>query len=281
VTEPRAHRHEELAEFLKSRRARLTPEDVGLAPTERRRTPGLRREEVAQLAGMSPTWYTWLEQGRDVTPSKQVVDCLADALRLTDVERRHLHALARGETGDASRPIGSGLVALVQGLDVPAYVRDHASNLIGWNTAATAMFGDFNRECGGWVNLLAYLFLSPRARAVYVDWEEVARGSVSQFRRHSAAPGSPEEEVRDLVDRLRDQSPDFVEMWDQFVVSEYYVGTRVLRHPAVGEITFNYATLASYDGGPPWVTLYTPSSRADVTSMRAVLELAEPGAESS
>jgi hypothetical protein len=161
-------------------------------------------------------------------------------------------------------------------------VRDHASNLVGWNAAATAMFGDFEAECAGWTNLLAYLFLSERARTVFVNWQEVARGSVSQFRRHSAAPGSPEEEVRELVERLREQSPEFVEMWDQFVVSEYYVGTRVLRHQAAGEITFNYATLASYDGGPPWVTLYTPHSPADADALQVVLAAAdEPGAVAS
>jgi hypothetical protein len=173
--------------------------------------------------------------------------------------------------------VGAGLVELVKGLEVPAYVRDHASNLIGWNVAATALFGDFADECAGWTNLLAYLFLSARARTVFVDWEDVARGSVSQFRRHSAAPGSPEAEVRDLVERLREQSPEFVEMWDQFVVSEYYVGTRALLHRAAGEITFNYATLASYDGGPPWVTLYTPHSPADADALQAVLAADEPG----
>jgi transcriptional regulator with XRE-family HTH domain len=271
MTKPRDHRHEELAEFLRTRRARLSPADVGIAATARRRTPGLRREEVAQLAGISSTWYTWLEQGRNVRPSKQVVDCLARVLRLSEAEHAHLTALARREAAGLHPPVASGLVQLVKSLDAPAYVRDQASNFLGWNDAASAMFGDFEIECRGWPNFLAYLFLSARARIAFVDWDEVASRSVAQFRRHSAAPGTNDEETHALVERLCRQSEEFVEMWERYVVTEYFVGTRLLAHPHVGSMTFNYATLASYDGGAPWVTLYTPASRTDEVKLNTVL----------
>jgi transcriptional regulator with XRE-family HTH domain len=253
-----SHRRQELADFLKSRRTRVAPESVGLEVGRRRRTPGLRREEVAQLAGISVTWYTWLEQGRPVRASEQVVDCLARVLQLSDAEREHFLALARSEATHTRRVSSPGLVALVESMPFPAYVRDHASYMLGWNGASEAMFGDFATEPGEPPNLLSYLFLSARARKVFADWEEVAAGSVAQFRRHSAV--DDDGEISRLVSRLRDRSQDFVEMWDRFVVQESYVGERTLNHPRAGTLTFNYATLSSYDGGPPWVTLYTPAS---------------------
>jgi hypothetical protein len=261
VTTTNYQRHE-LAEFLRSRRARLLPQDVGLVSGGRRRTPGLRREEVAALACVSPTWYTWLEQGRDVRASHEVLASIGNVLRLSEMERAHLHLLARNEPLPVKQSTTDGLLALLQGLDGPAYVRDHAWDLLGWNVAAARLFDDFGRVNGEAPNLLRYLFLDPAAKQVFVDWPEVAERSVAQFRRHAACSVDTQATAQ-LVDSLGSRSSEFRRFWDAFTVRPFFVGTCRLRHQPVGEVAFNYATLAHPDGAPPWITVFTPTSQRD------------------
>jgi transcriptional regulator with XRE-family HTH domain len=256
------YQRHELAEFLRSRRARLRPEDVGLPSGGRRRTPGLRREEVAALAAVSPTWYTWLEQGRDVRASHDVLASLANVLQLSEIERAHLHLLARNEPVQVTESTTDAIVALLDGIDSPGYVRDHSWNLLGWNASASCLFGDFGSVGAEPPNLLRYLFTDPAAKRVFVDWSEVAARSVAQFRRHAAK--SPDTEATaQLVDSLSEQSSEFRRFWDAFAVQPFFVGTCLLRHEAAGQLSFHYATLAYPDGAPPWVTLFTPIGDID------------------
>lgn len=271
------YQRHELAEFLRSRRARLLPEDVGLVSGGRRRTPGLRREEVASLAAVSPTWYTWLEQGRDVRASHEVLTCIADVLKLSEVERAHLHLLARNEPLPVRQTTTGALLALLDGLDGPAYVRDHAWDLLGCNASAAILFNDFGRVNGARPNLLRYLFLDPTARQVFVDWPEVAARSVAQFRRH-AATSLDTEATAELVDSLNSSSEEFRCLWDAFAVQPFFVGTCRLRHESFGQLDFNYGTLAHPEGAPPWITVFTPVSMADRGVLASLIDMPGTGA---
>jgi transcriptional regulator with XRE-family HTH domain len=173
---------------LRTRRASLTPEDVGLPAGERRRTVGLRREEVAQLASISATYYTYLEQARELHPSRQVLDSLALALRLDSSERTHLHELVHHtapprEGMEATDEPASALLALVDRLDpFPTYVKDHRWDVLAANRAARALFGDWAHDAGGQRNMLAWMLLSPAARDVFPQWEREASAMVARFR---------------------------------------------------------------------------------------------------
>src|SRR6202789_1865801 len=180
-----------LGQLLRDRRARLSPPDVGLPAGNRRRTAGLRREEVALLASVSPTYYTFLEQGRPVRPSEQVLDALADALRLTATERRYLRVLAHGDDpGAAVAPAAEPLetidpevAALVQRLEPhPPIVKGRRWDVLAANPAALALFTDWTGLPPGQRNLVRWMFTTERAREVYVDWEQEARAMLGRFR---------------------------------------------------------------------------------------------------
>jgi hypothetical protein len=209
---------------------------------------------------MSPTWYTWLEQGRDVRPSRQVTNSLADALRLSDAERAHFYALARNEPLSV-KTTAAGVIPLVDGLECPAYVRDNVWNLLHWNHAAAAFFGAFGQAGSEHPNFLRYLFSNPQAREVFNDWEEVAARAVGQFRRHAGLTGDSFD-AGELADTLRAESTEFAKLWDEFSVQGFFVGECILCSGEI-HVTFTYATLAHPDGAPPWVTLYTPLTDED------------------
>ena len=188
----------ELADLLRTRRHRLTPADVGLPAGSRRRTAGLRREEVAQLAGVSTTYYTFLEQGRDVRPSRQVVAALAGALRLSSAERAHLFQLA-GITLAADDQAQAETVAPVVGAMVgrldpfPAYLKGRRWDVLAANRAARALFADWPARAPGDRNMVWWMFTDPAARKVYVDWEQEASDMLARFRaaaaRQAGRPG--------------------------------------------------------------------------------------------
>ena len=205
-------RRRALGEFLRSRRARLQPADVDLPPGRRRRTPGLRREEVAHLAAIGPTWYTALEQGRDIHVSAHVLDSLARALRLNTTERAHLFALANREPlvepGERAA-LTPALQALLDHHEpLPGYVMDQRWDVLGWNRAAAALFGDFATLPPAERNMVWLLFTAPRLRTLLVDWEAHAQQVLGQFRaswgRHADDPAFGE-----LIGRLRQTSPEF------------------------------------------------------------------------
>ncbi|WIV55896.1 helix-turn-helix transcriptional regulator [Amycolatopsis nalaikhensis] len=231
----------ELGTFLRSRRERLTPADAGLPVTGRRRTPGLRREELALLAGISATWLTYLEQGRAVRPSDQVLDALARALRLSGAEREHLRRLAGGaETPDSDvpeevAPEVAGVPALLG--DNPAYVTGICYDVLAHNAAAEELFQGM--APGG--NVVRWMFTEPAAREVLVDWEREARTILARLR--AIAGRNPEHpRVTRLVAELTEASSEVRAWWPRYEIRFSQAGHKRLRHPRLGVVTVPHAS---------------------------------------
>ncbi|MFR9798843.1 helix-turn-helix transcriptional regulator [Streptomyces sp. MS06] len=269
----RTGRNEELAQFLRAMRARLRPGDVGLPQQGRRRTPGLRRQEVAQLAAVSVEWYVRLEQGRASVPGTAVLDALARALRLSPAEHRHLHLVARGET-PVSRPVdlpvSGSLRALMEGMPLlPAYLVDLRFDVLAHNSAAAALFGeDFGSGDTG--NVARILFLSPRMRQMQLDWAQVARETVGNLRATLARhPDDPR--LLEVVGELRSASPEFAIWWDDHTIRQRAHGTKRISHPSAGELAVNYDTLATLDGAGQCLIVVTPADPAAERCLRALM----------
>src|SRR5579859_4956730 len=247
---PPSRRLGEFGEFLRSRRACLQPADVGLPVGTRRRTPGLRREEAAQLAGVSPTYYAFLEQGRDISPSGQVLDALARALRLSQAERDHLYQLAqhsppRGE--DPPETLGAGLAALTERLDpCPAFVKGRRWDILAANRAARALFTDWLALPPGQRNELTWMFTDPKARETYVEWEKDAAAMLARFRL-AAARRRGDPDFTALIEHLHRHSAEARSWWSRHEVLRPASGTKRLRHQLLGEITFNHVVLQVAD----------------------------------
>jgi transcriptional regulator with XRE-family HTH domain len=271
----RVSRENLLGSYLKDRRARLDPAAFGLPPA-RRRTPGLRREEVAQRANISPTWYTWLEQGRGGAPSADTLNRIARALMLTEVEREHLFLLGLGRPPAARYRQNGGVTPRLQrvldALDpTPALIRSAIWDVVAWNRAATAMFGDYGALPPKQRNLLRLMFLDPRARAVQYDWESVARFVVGAFRVDAARAGAAAD-VEPLVDELSRLSPEFKKMWRDAAISGPHEGVKHIRHPVLGPLAFEYSAFA-VDGRPDLsMVVYNPATPADAGRIRSLIE---------
>jgi transcriptional regulator with XRE-family HTH domain len=263
-----------LGTYLKDRRSRLDPLAFGYAPG-RRRTPGLRREEVAQRANISPTWYTWLEQGRGGAASADVLDRIARALMLTDVEREHLFLLGLGRPPEARYRSAEGVSPRLQKLlDVleysPAIVKTPTWDVVAWNKAASVVLTDYGAQPPHERNILRKIFLDPQVRAAQDDWETVARFVVSAFRADMARAGASEE-VAPLVEEMSRRSPEFAAMWQDKEVRTYGEGVKRLRHPHVGAIAFEYSSF-SVDGRPDLaMVVYNPASDEDRDKVRSLL----------
>ncbi len=256
-------RRAELADFLRRRRADIQPEDVGLPGGGRRRTPGLRREEVAQLAGVGATWYTWLEQGRDVRASQEVLEGLARALQMTPVERAHLLLLGRGdEAPDGAPPppesASPTLRRLIESLGpTPAYILGRRWDYLAWNRAARAVITDFEQIPAPARNHLWLMFNDPVRRELMPDWETSARNCVAKFRvDHARHLGDPSFE--ELVQALRQSSRDFCRAWKRHEVGHSGSGRKELRHPEVGPLIFEHAAFHPTDDPEQRLILYTP-----------------------
>lgn len=262
-----------LGTFLRERRTRLDPAALGYAGG-RRRTPGLRREEVAQRAGISATWYSWLEQGRGGAPSPHALDGLAEALLLTDAEREHLFVLGLGRPPEVRyQPPGGVTPRLQRVLDAldgsPAIIRTATWDVIAWNRAATAVLADYPALPPADRNILRLLFLDPKRREIDVDWENVARFIVGVFRGDTVRTGAAAI-VQPLVDELRARSPDFARMWRDSEVRNSCEGTRHLRHGALGEIALEFSAFV-VDGRPDLAMLvYSPLSDNDAARIKAL-----------
>jgi transcriptional regulator with XRE-family HTH domain len=240
----------EVSEFLRARRARLRPPDVGLPAGSRRRTPGLRREEVAQLADISTTYYTFLEQGRDVRPSEQVLDALGRALMLTPAERIHLYDLIHG-----ARPAGPVIsdtllppvAAMVNRLDPwPAYVTGRRFDVLACNRAARTLWADWPALPPDQRNILWWTFLDPAAREILADWESVARAELARFRAASARyPDEPG--FGALIGFLQEGSAEVRQWWPEHDVVPLSSGVKRIRHPALGVVEFHHAVLQVAD----------------------------------
>ncbi|BCL78057.1 transcriptional regulator [Ktedonobacteria bacterium brp13] len=238
-------RRAELADFLKTRRALLRPEQFGLPVVGRRRTPGLRRDEVAQLTGVGVSWYTWLEQGRPITVSEQVLESLAETLRLEREERRHLFILARGmvpvsnETSDGgSLPHAKNLQAMLDALGTnPAYLVDHRLGVVAWNESACHVFGDFSLLSERERNRIWNIFVQPSSRQLYVDWEQAAQHAIMQFRSSYDRYAGDVWFEQFLAD-LQQASPEFRSWWSQHNIQEScdFSYEKELHHPQVGRL---------------------------------------------
>lgn len=261
-------RRHALARFLRSRRERLVPADVGMPAGPRRRTPGLRREEVAQVSGVSVTWYTWLEQGRDITVSRQVLGALAVALKLTPVERAHLFTLA-GEPLDEPDPAPAATPALQRMVDAlephPAYLLDAAWDLLAWNRSEAALIGDPAELPREERNILRLVFTEPRIRALLVNWSDQARSLLAQYRADAARYfGDPR--IERLTEHLRSASPEFRAWWEEHDVAQFRPACRQFDHPVVGLLSFDYVKLSAVD--TPGVKLFACMPADEATAAK-------------
>ena len=268
-----------LGAYLKNRRTKLDPASFGLS-VGRRRTQGLRREEVAQRANISATWYTWLEQGRGGRPSAAVLDRIARALTLTEVEREHLFLLGLGRPPKVhyrgSDAITPRLQRLLDALTYsPAVVRTATWDVVAWNHAAACVLTDYGRLPPDQRNILRMIFCDPSIRAVQPEWDAVARFVVSVFRIDAARAGA-EAEVAPLVEELCRSSPEFAAMWRDNDVQTHGDGVKQLRHPALGAIALEYSAFA-VDGRPDLSLLvYNPATLADRKLIELLIE-GKPG----
>jgi transcriptional regulator with XRE-family HTH domain len=263
-----------LGAFLRDRRARLEPASLGYA-SGRRRTPGLRREEVAQRANISATWYTWLEQGRGGAPSADVLDRIARALLLTEVEREHLFLTALGRPPEARYRSTEGITPRLQRiLDVldptPALIRTAIWDVIAWNQAATVMLMDYGKVPPRQRNVLRAIFLDAGARAAQYDWESVARFVVGAFRVDAARAGAIAE-IEPLVDELCRASPEFRMLWRDTALPAPAEYVKHLRHPTLGPLAFEYSAFA-VDGRPDLsMVVYNPADRDSAERIASAL----------
>ncbi|MBO9712995.1 helix-turn-helix transcriptional regulator [Sphingomonas sp.] len=263
-----------LGAFLKDRRTRLDPAAFGLPPG-RRRTPGLRREEVAQRAHISATWYTWLEQGRGGAPSADVLERIAQALLLTDAEREHLFLVGLGRAPEVRyRPTDGVSPRLQRVLDAltlsPAMIKTLTWDVVAWNRAAAAVLTDYGRLPPEDRNILWLIFCDPRVRAHQFDWESVARFVVSAFRVDAARAGGSEL-IQPLVDELSAPSPEFAAMWREPGMHHYGEGVKQLRHPELGALSLEYSAFL-VDGRPDLTMLvYNPASEADAAKIARLI----------
>jgi transcriptional regulator with XRE-family HTH domain len=270
-----------LGTYLKDRRAKLDPAAFGL-PLNRRRTPGLRREEVAQRANVSATWYTWLEQGRGGAASADVLDRIARALMLTDVEREHLFLIGLGRPPEVQyHEPGSVSPRLQRVLDSlessPAFVKTPTWDVVAWNAAAAAVLTDYATLDRAQRNILRLVFSDPEVRAKQRDWDSLAHFVVAAFRADTARAGASQK-VAALVEELSRMSPEFEAMWRDNDVTTYGEGTKYIRHPQAGLLALEYSAFA-VDGRPDLgLVIYTPATPADADRVRSLIARRHNGA---
>jgi len=255
-----------LGQLLRSRRERLTPADVGLPPGTRRRTAGLRREEVAQLASVSATYYTFLEQGRQVRPSPAVLDALAAALRMSAAERRYLEVLAYGAddlvAGRLATPaehVDPAVIDLVRRLEpFPTIVKGRRWDVLAANAAAVELFDDWAALPDGERNLVRWMFTSDRAREVYLEWEPEARAMLGRFRL-AAARHRDEPDFTALIGALQRDSDLVRQWWPEHDVVDVGSGTKKFRHPRLGPVSYSHVVLTVADSPEQTLVTYSPA----------------------
>jgi transcriptional regulator with XRE-family HTH domain len=255
--------HEALGHLLRSRRERLTPAEVGLPAGRRRRTTGLRREEVALLASVSTTYYTFLEQGRPVRPSAEVLDALAAALRMSSAERRYLRALAYGDDGESGaippEQVDPRLVDLVARMEpYPTVVKGRRWDVLAANPAARELFAGWGAVHTARPNLLLWMFTAPEAHQIYMDWEPEAAAMLGRFRLAAARhPDDPD--FSELIARLHDRSTLVQQLWPRHDVAAIASGSKKLRHPRLGPIDYTHVVLAVAEDPEQSLITYTPA----------------------
>ncbi len=269
---PTDPRRAELADFLRSRRTALTPQSAGLPSTLRRRTPGLRREEVAELANISVALYTWLEQGRDVPVSLRSLDAIAHALQLSSSERMHVQRLARPGQGELREEISPALRRMTESLRAqPLFVLDHAWDIVLGNAAAAAVFGGHEYDEDHHLpNMLESAFTECRFRGFFDDWETVARGLLEMFRLDYAIYAD-DPRTQAVVEKLLTESELFRTLWEQHRVSEYPKGLRNVHHPA-GELILEPTIYAVVESPGLRILLFTPYDAPTARRIECLVE---------
>jgi transcriptional regulator with XRE-family HTH domain len=252
-------RRVEFGDFLRSRREKLSPKTVGLPAGTRRRTAGLRREEVAQLAGIGVDWYIRLEQGRTVSPSVTTVDALARALRLTKTEHAHLKALARdGDKRAFTREIvPPSIQRMIESLNQPAYITGRRWDVLAWNDAAEEVFA-FGQLPERDRNTLLLVMTDKQRRKLYgASWTDIAKGMVAMFRAtHDVWAGDPA--FAELLTRLREGSPEFVKWWEAHEIRSTISGRKTMSHPTLGVLNFEHTSFQANDDPALKLVIYTP-----------------------
>ena len=267
-----------LGRFLQDRRAKLDPASFGFSST-RRRTPGLRREEVAQRANISSAWYVCLEQGRGGAPSADVLDNLVKALLLTDAEREHLFLIGLGRAPESRYRHPDDIEPRLQRIldrliPAPAFIKTATWDVVAWNRAATVFWPNLGQLAGNERNTLRMVFLDPHAQALYHDWEAVARMAVAAFRADVARAGAMAE-VASLIEELSRSSPTFKAMWQDNDVSDSGHAVKDLWHPVLGTISFECSTFG-VDGRQDFTMLvFLPASKDVAERITHLLATAE------
>jgi transcriptional regulator with XRE-family HTH domain len=268
-------RRRELGAFLRGRRERLRPEQVGLPPMRRRRTPGLRREEVAQLAGVGVTWYTWLEQGRDIHPSPQVLDAIARTLQFDAHEHSHLFTLAGISTttvADQCLNLCPTAQPLIDQLEpFPAVVVNARLDLLAYNRIYSSFYDDLDTMPIEDRNILWLAFTHPRWRDVIVDWDDVTRRLVAEYR-SLMAEHLDDPAWKTLVARLDGASPEFAALWERHDVLGVESRTKRAMHPSAGLLLLDYTNLWLNQGNGVRIIAFTP---ADDRTRRRLEQLYE------
>lgn len=261
----------ELARFLRRKRELLTPADVGLSEGTRRRTTGLRRSEVAVLAGLSTSWYTYLEQGRDIQPSRGVLDRLAHVLRMTEDERRYVQTLVYNSYGPLDplliEPMSPeaaydrlvlDVVETTYASPLPVYACNKYFDLIGWNPACVEWYDDWGKLDVPDRNIVQWVLVADAAREVLVDWDEITRDLIARFRaEHGRRPGDPR--LMALIEKFTELSPLFAEAWQEHEVLEHRVGVRRFRHPELGVRSLRIAPVLSPAFGTSGIVFHVPA----------------------
>ncbi|MEW9124968.1 MAG: helix-turn-helix transcriptional regulator [Thermotaleaceae bacterium] len=256
------HRYKEIGHFLKTRRAKISPSQVGLSTATRRRTPGLRREEVAQLAGISITWYTWLEQGRPISVSTQVIESLSRVLLLDKQERIHLYLLANqplpadipGYQGPVSPILQHVLDSL---LFCPSLITDQRWNVVGWNKAACLIFGDFSEMSVRQRNIVWAMFTDNKYKQLFVDWNLYAKGLLGRFR-STCGQYIEDSWLAQFIDDLNMQSTEFNLWWSLHEIQSNKEMYKQLNHPVVGILDFEVCNFDVSDNSGLKVIVHTP-----------------------
>ncbi len=261
------HRYKELADFLKSRRAKILPSQVGIPTGIRRRTPGLRREEVAQLAGIGLTWYTWLEQGRPIQVSTSVVESLSKVLLLNKQERRHLYLLANQplppEVPGYQSAVNSALQHVLDSLILsPALVTDQRFNVIAWNKAACLIFGEFSEMNARQRNIVWAMFTDKRYKELYVDWNLYAKNLLGRFR---SICGQYIEDawIAQFIEELKTKSEEFNQWWPLHEIQNDTGLNKQLNHPDVGVLDFEICNFDVSDNSGLQMVVHSPLPETD------------------
>ena len=277
-------RRSELAHFLRICRERISPDKGGFPVGKRRRTPGLRREELAMAAGVGTTWYTWLEQGRDITVSTPVLESLARVLQLDADERAHLFILAREQLPATPFPweqtVDPALQLILETMGVyPAYVLSPRSDFIAWNQAACHVYADFNMMSPRERNFLWFLFTDRRYRTQLINWEAEAHRALALFRANSQRYIG-EAWLTEIVTDIQHVSPEFREWWPHHDVQAVHKGQKQLHHPLVGLLLMQVTTFQLADHPSLRMIVDTPISGTDTLAKLTTLSQSRSGLQS-